>query len=86
MTADVTIALSEKEQVLLVPSTAVFSRVGETYVYVVTDAGEARERRIEVGLEGDGRIQVVKGLREGESIVADGTLSLADGVKIRAAR
>lgn len=83
MAVEVTLTLKRENDALLVPASAVFARAGENYVYVVDEKGEAKERQIEVGTEDEGKSQVLKGLKPGERIVADGTLSLADGANIK---
>ena len=84
MAADVALSLDRVEDALLVPASAVFSRVGETYVYVVGPEDEARERLVEVGAESGDKVQILKGLKESERVVVDGTLSLADGAEVKA--
>ena len=80
---DVTLTLHRASDALLVSSSSVFARAGENFVYVVSGEGEAKERQVELGTERDGKTEVTKGLREGERVVVDGTLSLADGSKIQ---
>lgn len=83
---DVELTLAGGAENLLVPTTAIFSRAGESYVYVVGSDGTAKERRIDVGNEDGGQSEVLTGLKLGEQVVADGTMSLADGTKVRAAK
>ena len=66
---------------LFVPSRAIFAREGEHYVYVIRDE-EAHEQAVEVGAERGEETEVTRGLKEGERVVRDGSLSLADGAKV----
>jgi multidrug efflux pump subunit AcrA (membrane-fusion protein) len=83
MAAEVTLTLAHVADALLVPSSVIFARAGENFVYVVNEKGEAKERQVEVGVEHESRTEITKGLKQGERIVEDGTLSLADGVIIK---
>jgi HlyD family secretion protein len=67
-----------------VPTGALFSREGDQFVYVVAN-GEAHERKVETGREQGERTEVLSGLRAGERIILDGSLSLADGTPVKAA-
>jgi len=66
---------------LFIPSRAIFAREGEHYVYVIRDE-EAHEQAVEVGVERGEETEVTRGLRAGERVVRDGSLSLADGAKV----
>jgi multidrug efflux pump subunit AcrA (membrane-fusion protein) len=62
---------------------ALFDRAGEHYVYVV-QAGEVHERRVDTADEDDRHAAIAAGLKAGEQVVADGSLSLADGTPVAA--
>jgi hypothetical protein len=64
---------------LFIPSRAVFERHDEPEVYVVGPGDRIELRHVEIGPEAGGIVRVMKGLAEGERVVLDGSLYLADG-------
>src|SRR5699024_11019664 len=56
---------------LVVPPTSLVRRPGGEVVYVV-DGKRARERKVQVGLRGDGWIEISDGVEAGERVVVDG--------------
>lgn len=70
MTASVTILLESKTGVLAVPAKAVKRERGKTVVYVA-DGAHPRPRPITPGWKDGAWIEVVSGLQEGESILAE---------------
>lgn len=64
---------------IVLPSSAVLVRDGnQTIAYVETAPARFEAREIEVGPSVDGRVYVMRGLREGEQVVVEGAL-LIDG-------
>ncbi len=69
MTADVTIMIAEKADVLITPQRAIKERDGEKYVQIEV-AGELQEVPVVVGFRGDGgKIEVIQGLKEDDAVV-----------------
>ncbi len=68
MTANVEILIEEKESVLLVPTEAVTRRQRERIAMVVKPDGSAEERVVEVGIQDGTRVEITKGLSEGETV------------------
>jgi len=68
MTANVEILIEEKGDVLLVPTEAITRRMGERIAVVVRPDGTAQERVVEVGIQDGTRVEVTKGLSEGETV------------------
>ena len=50
--------------------------------YVVQD-DKAVQRKVTVGIEGEGKVQIVSGVQPGENIVIAGNEKLKDGTEIR---
>lgn len=74
MTASVTFHVTSRPGVLQVPGAAVRQRDGRAYVLVPADKPNAppREQEIRTGESGDGRVEVISGLEEGQTVlVAD---------------
>jgi membrane fusion protein, multidrug efflux system len=80
--ARVTMALGAKENVLLIPASAIVGGSGSQNVYVVED-GRALRRSVGTGLTSRGQVEVVSGLQVGETVVVTGNNSLRDGGEVR---
>jgi cobalt-zinc-cadmium efflux system membrane fusion protein len=61
---------------LTVPSTAVFMEEGKSYSYVQTGTGAFTRREVSTMPDGDKRVRVMAGLRQGDRVVTDGVLLL----------
>lgn len=81
-TVRVTLRLDERQGVLTVPSRAVVGAAGAQSVYLVRD-GRAERRRVRVGADLDGRMEVVEGLAFGDTVVTTGNALLRDGAQLR---
>jgi len=64
-----------REAVLVTPQ-------GERLAFVLKD-GKAQRRKVETGIEGDGRVQIISGLKPGEKVIVAGNEKLKDGVKVK---
>ncbi len=70
MTGDVDIVTGRAADVLLVPARAVLENdFGDTYVRILASNGEIEDRRVEVGLQGENDVEIVRGLEEGEEVI-----------------
>lgn len=73
MTANMTVAVGAKDNVLAVPSRAVLSHDGKKFVRVITDSKKKTYKEVEVttGMEADGGlVEISSGLSPGEEIVS----------------
>lgn len=73
MTANMTVSVGGKDNVLAVPSRAVVSRDGKKYIRVITDSQKKTYKEVEVttGIEADGGlIEISSGLEENQEIVS----------------
>lgn len=68
---------------LSVPTDAVLSDGGVSYVYVVDSNMTVTKRNIQLGASVDGREEVVSGLIDDERVVVNGMQVLSDGVTVR---
>ena len=72
MTANMTILVAQKKQVLAVPSTAVINKNSKNYVRVIDDAKSKtyHEVAVQIGLQADGGlVEVPSGLNDGQQII-----------------
>lgn len=74
--------LWQGDDVLQVPTSALFrENSGEWAVFVVSD-GQVRQRRVALGHRGSLAVEVVDGLEAGEAVVTHPDNSLADGTRV----
>ncbi|MCE5238761.1 efflux RND transporter periplasmic adaptor subunit [bacterium] len=69
MTADVTVHVAERKQVLVVPDTAITRSKGKASVDVMGANGQTETREVQVGLSNWEDTEIVSGLQEGETVV-----------------
>lgn len=66
----------EPTDALRVPASAVFLFGNKRYVFVEEAAGRYRRQAVDAGAERDGLIDITSGLKEGDKVVAEGSLHL----------
>jgi multidrug efflux pump subunit AcrA (membrane-fusion protein) len=69
LTVTVNLIVASRQNVLLVPYTAVTTERGQKYVQVVTATGETEKRAITTGITDYSYIEVTDGLSEGDQII-----------------
>lgn len=69
------------EQVLAIPRSALVESTKNPYVYTVEN-GVAQVRRISLGREFGGYIEVVDGLKEGDVVITSGQINVKEGLKV----
>jgi HlyD family secretion protein len=83
--AQVTIAANSKNDAVVVPASAVTletSDASEGSVMVVDDQSVAHETKVTIGIRTPDKIEIVEGLKGGETVVIEGNYALADGTKV----
>lgn len=74
---DVTINDKTSRQALVVPTTSVlYDEQNFSFVYVQVANGQFAQRQITIGAQQQDRVEVVDGLKEGDQVVAQGSLFL----------
>jgi len=68
---EITIKFNSRDS-LSVPDTSVMMEGEKSYIYTVSDKNIANKKEIKIGIRADGFIEVISGLNEGETIVAEG--------------
>jgi multidrug efflux system membrane fusion protein len=82
--AEVTLASESHKGALVVPEGAIQASERGFVTYVVED-GRARLRTVQIGLRTDkGLVELLSGVKAGESVVIEGSDRLADGVPVQA--
>lgn len=82
MFARVTLLVSSKSDALLIPEQALLARGGKSFVYTVED-GRAVETEVQIGQRKPGEVEVVAGLREGQTIVTSGLQRIGNGAAVQ---
>ncbi|HSH45272.1 MAG TPA: efflux RND transporter periplasmic adaptor subunit [Longimicrobiales bacterium] len=80
--ARVAFALGARDDVLLIPASALVGGSGSEAVFVVED-GHAVRRTVQTGVTSEGNVEVVAGLQAGERVIIRGNTSLRDGMAVR---
>ena len=75
LTVTVNIIVAQKTGVLLVPSSAITTEKGQSYVQVISSTGAIEKRAIKTGITDYTNIEVTEGLSEGEKVIVQGTTS-----------
>jgi multidrug efflux pump subunit AcrA (membrane-fusion protein) len=86
--AQVTVFADAKRDAIVVPASAVSleaSNSGEGTVMVVDDQSVAHETKVTIGTRTKDRMEIVSGLKGGETVVIEGNFALADGTKVEVA-
>ena len=81
MFARVKLLTKDERDALVLPEQALVPQGEEQYVFRVID-GKATRTKVEVGQRRDGRVEVVKGVTPGDTIVTAGQLKLRDGTPV----
>ena len=66
-----------------IPTDSLVQINDKDYVFVVKEGSIVERRSVKTGNSVDGYIQILEGVKEGETVVIQGQTSLADGSKIR---
>lgn len=76
MFAHVEITTGIESNVLTVPKSAVLDENGKKIIFVKNPKGEFVKRMVEIGVAYNGRVEVEKGLKDGEMVVTKGAYQL----------
>ena len=83
--ADVTILTNEQEGTLTIPSEAYYTDDYGDYCYVIED-GVVKKTYITAGLVSDDRLEVIAGLKEGDTVITDAVTDEQIGSKAESAK
>ncbi len=79
--AGVKLSIEVHKGVLLVPEKSVLEQAGACFLFVA-DGDTARRREVKPGLRSEGLVEIIEGVREGETVIGEGNYGLKDGAKI----
>jgi HlyD family secretion protein len=85
MTVSVDIEVARHANVVVVPSGAVADAAGKQPWVLTVEDHRARRRPVKLGIKGEGRVEVVEGVRAGERLVASASAGVVPDQRVRAA-
>ena len=85
MFARASFVVSKKERVLTIPKAALIREADKTYVFVVEE-DRAYKREVQIGLESEERVEVISGIKSGDTVVTKGQAYLEDGDQVQIVR
>jgi RND family efflux transporter MFP subunit len=71
---------------VVIPATAVYRddrSAKSSYVFVVEN-GKATRRAVRIGREREGKLEIVDGLKAGDSLISEQSIEIAEGVRVQA--
>jgi len=83
--AQVTVFANSKNDAIVVPASAVTleaSNADEGTIMVVDEQNVAHETKVTIGIRTPEKIEIVEGLKGGETVVVEGNYALPDGTKV----
>jgi len=86
MFAEARVVLPARQGVLTLPRTAItYNPYGDSVFVIEQKDGKqiVTSRQVETGTVRDGRVEIVKGLKEGEEVVAAGQVKLRNGASVK---
>jgi membrane fusion protein, multidrug efflux system len=78
------LALARRENAVLVPEEALLAEGTRQFVFVIGD-GRAAKREIKIGDRGAGEVEVVSGIKAGDSVVIGGIQKIRNGSAVKIA-
>ncbi len=83
--ANLEVQLSEREQALVVPDSAVLVDQTGPFVWRIGSDGKAMRAPVEIGLRKAARVEITSGLEAGDRIVSAGTSKVTEGAQVTVA-
>jgi RND family efflux transporter MFP subunit len=80
--ARIELALGTRDNVLLVPASAVVGDAASAAVFIVQD-GTALRRSVRTGMNSEGRVEILSGISPGDPVIIAGNNGLRDGAEVR---
>lgn len=84
MTVSINVEIASRDAALVIPAECVHDAEGSPWVLVLQD-GRAERRAVTLGLRGEGMVEIVSGLGEGEAVVPPEATRIKAGSRLRAA-
>ncbi|MFH1117597.1 MAG: efflux RND transporter periplasmic adaptor subunit [Pseudomonadota bacterium] len=75
--------IANRRKSLSVPEACLVAYGEKQFVYVTREGGTVEKREVRIGRREVGHVEVLTGLRQGESVVTEGVMNVHDGAKVR---
>lgn len=79
MTAETTIVLQERKNVLTVPANAVLEGEGQDYVLALDTGNKVEKIPVRLGIQGSDRVEIIQGLAEHQQVIVSGQSNYQPG-------
>lgn len=83
--AHTAVDILQRPQTIFVPQSAVLSRNGHQYVFVVLPDGTVEQRMVKIGLLNDEAEEIIEGVSVGDKVVLNNQDKLQTGMKVKVA-
>jgi len=78
---DIRVVTDESKNALAVPERGTFRQQNEWYVFVVK-GGRAEQRKVKIGLRNDDWAEILDGVKEGETVIAEPRNDISNGTRV----
>jgi len=78
----VAIETDTRQSAVLIPKRAVLEEDGQSFVFITSD-GIAHRKKVEIGYQNEGAVEVREGIAAGDKVVVAGQGNLKEGAKVR---
>ncbi len=85
MFVNITLDASQQDLATVIPAEAVIRSGSEDQVFVVRGPGKFEPRKVQLGLQSDGRVIVLAGVQPGEEVVTSAQFLIDSESKLREA-
>ncbi len=85
MFARIDLTLKVKEEAVVIPEAALMPQGDQVMVYLVDEQMTAQLRPVKPGLRQAGRVEIIEGIKEGETVVVEGWQKARPGGKVKLA-
>ena len=72
-----------QKQSLGIPDTSIMYEGGKKFIYKIIENNMIKKNEIETGIRNVGNIEVLKGLNEGDKVIAEGLTKVRPGMKVK---
>ena len=72
-----------KKETLGIPDTSIMYEGNKKFVYKITENNMIKKAEIETGVRNTGNLEVIKGLNEGDKVIAEGLTKVKPGMKVK---
>lgn len=83
--AQVTMDVEQNNNAILVPAESIISELNTQVVYLAR-SGTAVRREVEIGTRTRGRVHIINGITEGDTVLITGLMDIRDGINIDVTR